>query len=76
MPLADAVRRGYIQGSSEEIRNAITSYYEKMKMANIKKAIMEYSTTKVYNSINYFDKFCSVIFYFTKRIQLNLLCVV
>jgi len=47
MPLIDAIKKGYIQGSDAEIKNAITSHYEKMKLANLKKAIMEYSTTKV-----------------------------
>ena len=47
MSLVDAIRRGYIQGNNDEIRNAITRHYEKMKLASIKKAVMEYSTTKV-----------------------------
>lgn len=47
MPLVEAIKRGHIQGSGDEIRNAITSYYEKTKLASLKQAIMEYSTTKV-----------------------------
>lgn len=49
MSLIEAIKRGYIEGSNDEIRNAITSHYDKMKLANISKAIMEYSTTKVYS---------------------------
>lgn len=50
MPLVEAVKRGYIKGTSDEIRDAITSHYEKMKLASLKTAIMEYSTTKVCGS--------------------------
>lgn len=44
MSLVDAVRNGYIQGSGDEIRRAITNHYEKQKL---NRAVMEYSTTKV-----------------------------
>ncbi|XP_067941004.1 uncharacterized protein [Watersipora subatra] len=50
MSLVEAIRRGLIQGSNDEIRNGITRHYEKLKMANLKQAIMEYSTRKEFSS--------------------------
>lgn len=45
MTLVEAIKRGYIQGTGDEIKRAITNHYEKQQKLN--RAIMEYSTTKV-----------------------------
>jgi len=59
MPLSEAIRRGLVRGSNDEIRNAITAYYEKAKRS--RRAVMEYSTTKVRQlpSKSYGERVCS-----------------